>query len=88
MKYLKADEILPKELLKEIQRYVEGGILYIPKCHGPRKKWGENSGGAAYYRARNEEIRDRFHHGISITRLSELYGLSLETIRKIVYAKN
>lgn len=31
MKYLNAAELLPEHLLKEIQTYVDGEILYIPK---------------------------------------------------------
>ena len=30
-KYLRASDILPEELLREIQRYIEGETLYIPK---------------------------------------------------------
>ena len=43
MKYINADIILPEELLKEVQKYVQGGMVYIPKPEGLRKKWGENS---------------------------------------------
>ena len=31
MSYIRADEILPKELLETIQQYVDGQIIYIPK---------------------------------------------------------
>ncbi len=31
MKYVNAAEILPEKLLKEIQTYMDGGVLYIPK---------------------------------------------------------
>lgn len=41
MKYVKAEQILPKELVTEIQKYVHGGLLYIPKPQGVRKKWGK-----------------------------------------------
>ncbi len=29
MKYINAAEILPEKLLKEIQRYIDGGVLLI-----------------------------------------------------------
>lgn len=48
MKYINADIILPEELLKEVQKYVQGGMVYIPKPEGLRKKWGENSGSRVY----------------------------------------
>ncbi|GLC30253.1 CD3324 family protein [Clostridium omnivorum] len=84
MKYKNAFDILPDELLHEIQKYIEGEALYIPKSK-ERKKWGEGSGARTYFTERNEEIRNKFFKKISIDDLAEEYGLSTETIRKIVY---
>lgn len=84
MKYRKASDVLPEELLREVQRYVEGESLYIPRKN-ERKKWGEGTGGRRYFLRRNEEIRDKFFHKVSIDVLAEEYSLSYETIRKIVY---
>lgn len=84
MKYKNAFDILPDKLLHEIQKYIEGEAIYIPK-NKERKKWGENSGARSYFAQRNEEIRDKFFHNASIDDLSDEYGLSTETIRKIVY---
>lgn len=44
MNYLRADLILPEELLYEIQKYVQDGLIYIPKPKNLHKKWGEVSG--------------------------------------------
>jgi len=76
--------MLPDELLREIQKYIEGEALYIPKGK-VRKKWGEVSGGRIFFLQRNEEIRSKFFHKVSIENLAEEYNLSYETIRKIVY---
>lgn len=38
MSYVKAEEILPKELLEAIQQYVNGQVIYIP-CK-EKKDWG------------------------------------------------
>ena len=38
MKYVNAMEILPKELISEIQKYVEGNIIYIPNKSGKRTR--------------------------------------------------
>ena len=84
MKYKKATDILPDKLLKEVQKYIEGESLYIPKTNN-RKKWGEETGSKRFYLQRNEEIRNKFFHKIPIETLAEEYGLSYETIRKIVY---
>lgn len=84
MKYRKASDILPDELLREVQKYADGEVLYIPKAKA-RKKWGEGSGVRVFYIQRNEEIRNRFFNKVSIEVLAEEYGLSYETVRKIVY---
>lgn len=88
MKCVNAAELLPDHLLKEIQRYIHGEALYIPTCPSNRRKWGESSGAAGYYKARNEEMRQGFREGLDMDQLSEKYGLSIESIRKIVYSRN
>lgn len=84
MKYKNASEILPDALLKEIQKYASGEILYIPN-DAKRKEWGQGSGARQFYRERNEEIRQKYFHKATISQLAADYGLSYETIRKIVY---
>ncbi len=84
MKYRNASDILPDELLKEVQKYVSGETLYIPG-NMERKKWGHGSGARSFYKQRNEEIKNKYFHGTSIYELAEEYCLSVETIRKIVY---
>ncbi|NLV37001.1 MAG: hypothetical protein GXY17_10055 [Clostridiaceae bacterium] len=85
MKYRNASEVLPDELLKEIQKYTSGEVLYIPS-EGKRKKWGSDSGAKVFYEQRNDEIRHKyFNLNVSIDTLCEEYCLSDETIRKIIY---
>ncbi|OAB34026.1 CD3324 family protein [Paenibacillus glacialis] len=87
MKYVNADIIFPEELVKEIQKYIHGGMVYIPKAEGLRKKWGENSGNRKYYSHRNDEIRHEFSVGATIDQLSDQFYLSCDSIKKIVYSK-
>ncbi|WP_308634940.1 CD3324 family protein [Paenibacillus silvisoli] len=87
MKYVKADIIFPEDLLKEIQKYFHGGVVYVPAPEGSRKKWGENSGSRTKLGQRNAEIRSRFESGSTINQLSEQFYLSYDSIKKIVYAK-
>ena len=87
MKDSNIEEILPKELLFEIQRYVQGKSLYIPKAKSNHKKWGENTQSKDEISARNDEIRSAFRDGFTINDLCEKYYLSPESIKKIVYAK-
>jgi hypothetical protein len=84
VKYRKASDILPDNLLREIQKYTEGEVIYIPKSKA-RKKWGENSGARIFFLQRNEEIRSKYFHKVSIEELADEYLLSYETVRKIIY---
>lgn len=87
MKYINAEIIFPEELLKEIQTYVNGGLVYIPKPKGTRKKWGESSGSRKYLDQRNSEIRYKFSVGVTIDQLSDQFCLSNDSIKKIIYVK-
>lgn len=84
MKYINAAEILPEPLLKEIQTYVSGDILYIPKTSS-KKEWGAANGSRAFYQERNKEIQRLFQSGVSVNALAGQYGLAYSTIKKIVY---
>lgn len=84
MKYINAAEILPEHLLKELQMYVDGEILYIPKTSA-KKEWGAVNGSRIFYQERNKEIQRLFQLGYSIDALADQYGLAYSTIKKIVY---
>ncbi len=85
MKYINAAEVLPEELIKEIQRYVKGDLLYIPNDNR-QKRWGEESGSRTYYLKRNSEIKKKYKDGNSISQISDLYGLAFDTVKKILYS--
>ncbi len=84
MKYRNAAEVLPERLLKEIQAYMEGEVLYIPKASA-RKDWGAVNGSRSFYQERNREIRELVKEGYSLEILSARYGLAQSTIKKIAY---
>jgi Mor family transcriptional regulator len=87
MGYKKANNVLPQELLKEIQKYVQGELIYIPNSKGIRRKWGQNSGGREYLKERNSKIYNKFLLGSDVNKLADEYCLSVDSIRKIIYAK-
>lgn len=87
MKYKNGKDLLPQELLKEIQKYVGGGLIYIPQIENQRKSWGEVSGSKIEISIRNLEIKSKFNNGFTISELSSAYCLAIETIKKIVYSK-
>lgn len=84
MKYINAAEILPEKLLKEIQTYIDGAVIYIPKI-GLKKQWGTVSGSQSFYFKRNQEIKRLFGEGAAVSELSKRYGLAENTIKKIIY---
>ena len=85
MKYRNASEILPDDLLKELQKYAPGELLYIP-ADKDRKQWGSGSGARRFYEERNAEIRRKyFRQKVALDALCEEYGLSQETVKKILY---
>ncbi|RKN73005.1 CD3324 family protein [Paenibacillus ginsengarvi] len=87
MKYVNADIIFPEELLKEIQKYIHGSMVYVPTREGSRKKWGENSGSIKLLSKRNEAIREKYSNGMTIDELSDQFCLSNDSIKKIIYSK-
>lgn len=84
MKYENAQNILPNEIVKIIQQYVDGSYLYIPRKDQNKKKWGENSGFKDELKKRNIEIYNDFNNGISIKDLANKYYLTENSIRRIV----
>ena len=87
MKYVNAQNILPEEVLKLLQEYAEGELIYIPKRPQSYKQWGEISGGRKELLKRNEKICSAFRGGASLRELAEKYCLSEDAIKKIVYNK-
>jgi len=86
LEYKKGSDVLPAHLLEEIQEYVEGSLIYIPKKSG-KVGWGHLSGARQAIDKRNKKIRYLFKNGETIDSLAEKFHLSEDTIRKIVYGK-
>ena len=87
MRYKNAAEILPSRLLQEVQCYIEGELLYIPKSQG-KQEWGAVSGSKEFYLERNCQIKALFREGRSIEELTKKYGLSSSTVKNIIYQKS
>jgi len=87
MKYVKAKAVFPQALLDEIQKYVQGEMVYIPKPPSTYKEWGTNTGAKDTRNQRNANIVQVFQSGATIAQLAEMFNLSEDTIKKIVYTK-
>ena len=84
MSYIKAEEILPEELIRRIQEYTDGVYIYIPRRPGNRQPWGQETGYKAELKLRNDRIRNDYAAGENVTALSRKYHLSEKSIRRIL----
>ncbi|WP_442048462.1 CD3324 family protein [Paenibacillus sp. 2TAB19] len=86
MKYENAGDIIPEKLLKEIQKYAAGKLLYIPTGE-EKRAWGEMSGYRDQLQRRNRMIRNKYAKGMTVSELADEYFLSLDSMKKIIYSK-
>ena len=63
MSYIKADEVLPQNIIKIIQQYIDGENIYIPKKKGSRSSWGEKTGARTELSRRNSLIYRDYTNG-------------------------
>ena len=84
MSYIKAEEILPEELIRQIQEYADGVYIYIPRKPGTRHPWGQETDYKAELKARNDRIRRDHAAGASVAALSHEYHLTEKSIRRIL----
>lgn len=84
MGYIRAEKILPIEIVELIQEYVDGENIYIPKKEGNRQEWGENTQTRQELKVRNKNIYFDFKSGRSVSRLAEKYYLSEKSIQRIL----
>lgn len=84
MSYKNGKDILPPSLLKQLQEYIQGEIVYIPKREQKRAGWGENNGTKLIIERRNKEIYRLYKSGWTIMDLIQSYHLSEDSIRKII----
>ena len=84
MSYIKAEKVLPEDLIRQIQEYVDGVYLYIPRKPGARRPWGQKTDYRAELKDRNDRIRSDYAAGTGVAVLSRKYHLSEKSIRRIL----
>jgi len=82
MSYIKAEDVLPQELIETIQQYVDGKLIYIP-CK-EKQEWGSTTSAKAFYRERNERIYEAYKSGTNISELARSFSLSEKSIQRIL----
>lgn len=78
MGYKNVREVLPDDLIKKIQEYVDGEYIYIPR----KEKRNVNS--ERENTIRDKEIYEKYQNGYTVKRLAEEYFISSQGIYKII----
>jgi len=84
MQHIKANNVLPKEIIDLIQEYIDGEYIYIPRKEGKEKSWGQKSGTRHSLKNRNMEILKKHNDGVSVRELAEQYHLAEKSISRII----
>lgn len=84
MGYIRAEEILPVEVLELVQQYVDGRSIYIPRKEENRREWGETTLTRKELKIRNQKIYQDYLSGIKKPDLAEKYFLSEKSIQRII----
>ncbi|WP_245183580.1 CD3324 family protein [Lentibacillus salicampi] len=74
-------------MIVELQQYIQGETVYIPRKRDHYRKWGSCSGARDMIDERNAAIKTSFDSGKTIDNLALEHCLSIDTIKKIVYKK-
>ena len=82
MSYIKADDVLPQELIETIQQYVEGKMIYIPSKE--KQEWGTTTSAKVFFRERNERIFETYKSGMGLRELARSFSLSEKSIQRIL----
>ena len=82
MSYIKAENVLPQELIETIQQYVDGKLIYIP-CR-EKQEWGTTTSAKAFFRERNERIYDTYRSGMGLRELAVRFSFSEKSIQRIL----
>lgn len=84
MGYIRAEEILPIEVLELIQQYVDGEHIYIPRKLAHRQAWGEGTQIKQELLMRNQQIYQDYLAGSKASELACKYYLSEKSIQRIL----
>ena len=84
MGYMRAEEILPIEVIELIQQYVDGDNVYIPRKAAHRQAWGEGTQIRQELLLRNRQIYKDYLAGSRTSELACKYFLSEKSIQRIL----
>lgn len=84
MSYIRAEEILPEEVLAAIQQYVEGQMIYIPKKSDSRRKWGTGTDTRKNLEIRNARMYEMYCKGTTVKELADEFFLTEKSVQRII----
>lgn len=84
MSYVKAEEVLPQEILASVQQYVDGQMLYIPRKTEEKRTWGSATDTKKRLEIRNAGIYAKYQNGISVKELADEYFLTEKSVQRII----
>ena len=84
MSYKNAAQVLPEELLRQVQKYADGEYLYIPRAAGAKRDWGTATAAKRELAERNIRIYRDYLAGTAIAVLAEKYFLAPKSIQRII----
>ena len=87
MRYIRADKVLPIEIIELIQNYIDGENIYIPRKEDNKQTWGNGTRIRQELDERNSSIFADYQQGIQISELAEKYFLSEKSIQRIILEK-
>ena len=84
MGYIRAEEILPIEVIELIQQYVDGENIYIPRKPSNRRAWGAGTQIKQELLRRDQQIYKDYLAGRKTSELARKYYLSEKSIQRIL----
>lgn len=84
MGYVKAENVLPEELIVLIQQYADGINIYVPRKSESRVGWGEGNNTKKKLFSRDLQIFEDYQSGESVAMLAKKYFLSEKRIQSIL----
>ena len=84
MGYRRAEDVLPADILEQVQQYVDGDMLYFPRRKRAKAAWGEHTQIKRELAERNRRIYCEYVLGKTVEELAKQYYLAEKSIQRIL----
>lgn len=84
MSYMRAEEVLPLEILAVVQQYVDGQTIYIPRKPEEKRTWGSTTKTREQLAFRNLQMYAKYKSGVCVKDLAQEYFLTEKSIQRIL----